>query len=71
MRRCRAWLNLTLDSAFDRLRCHARAHNPRLGHLARDVVEGTPGSDDVGLRADAKLADLIHLFEAGTRVTRW
>jgi len=32
--------NLTMDSAFDRLRSYARAHNLRLSQVARDIVEG-------------------------------
>jgi GAF domain-containing protein len=32
--------NLTMDSAFDRLRTYARSHNLRLSQVARDIVEG-------------------------------
>jgi transcriptional regulator with GAF, ATPase, and Fis domain len=32
--------NLTMDSAFDRLRRYARSHNLRLSQVARDIVEG-------------------------------
>lgn len=39
--------DLSMDAAFDRLRHHARSRNLRLSELARQIVEGDPGADEV------------------------
>jgi hypothetical protein len=42
---------LSMDAAFDRLRCYARNHNARLSEVARKVVEANLAAEVLGAPA--------------------